>query len=143
MIYDKNFQITKNFNLNEFFRSQIDYDDYHSQDDKRIIQLNQNIRSVFTKLQQFRDFKGESILILSGYRSPITNFKVGGVKNSYHMQCKAIDIIYESFKDKIQREKDFKYLQGLFNGVLHYKKMSFFHLDIRPPAQKFSSWDWQ
>lgn len=132
MIYQRNHQITRNFNLSEFFRSQDDYFHYYHLEDNRRRQVNENIKILFTKLQQFRDFKQQPVLILSGYRSPYTNAKVGGVKNSYHMQGKALDIFYKDFLNPELRLSDFRHLQGLFNGVLCYQGLKFFHCDIRP-----------
>ena len=43
-------------------------------------------------LQPLRDIYGESITINSGYRSPAVNKKIGGAKNSQHINGEAADI---------------------------------------------------
>jgi hypothetical protein len=56
------------------------------------------LRRTAEGLERIRILIGEKpILILSGYRSPILNQKVGGSKNSQHMRGEAADIISPRF----------------------------------------------
>lgn len=47
---------------------------------------------VYNYLQHIRDVACAPIIVNSGYRTPAYNKKVGGAKNSYHMQGRAFDI---------------------------------------------------
>lgn len=65
--------------------------------------------------------------ISSGYRSPEKNTSVGGAKGSYHLEGKALDIIFpmclSSLKDLGRIATEF------FNGVIVYP--GHIHVDIR------------
>lgn len=52
-------------------------------------------------LEGLRAVLGQPITIISGYRSPDYNRKVGGARNSYHTQGKAADI---QVRNKTPRE---------------------------------------
>jgi len=43
-------------------------------------------------LQNFRDWLGSPVIVLSGYRSPIHNSNIGGSPNSQHLKGKASDL---------------------------------------------------
>ena len=72
------------------------------------------------------------IYIVSGYRSPEHNKKVGGVKNSQHMLGKAADIQVEGIKpshiaEVIRGMMQYKLIKP--GGIGRYK--TFTHYDIR------------
>ena len=77
-------------------------------------------------LQRIRDHFGKSVTIVSAYRSPEHNAKVGGSKNSNHMQGTAFDIrIYGVTPKEIAQ-----YAQSIgVLGVIVYK--GFCHIDTR------------
>lgn len=55
-------------------------------------ELMANVIELANNLQVLRDKLQAPVHINSGYRSPEYNEKIGGVKNSQHMQAKAADI---------------------------------------------------
>jgi hypothetical protein len=73
---------------------------------------------------------GRKLQVNSGYRSPSYNARIGGARNSYHSQGKALDITWAGFNSenrnefiRISREEGFK-------GIGTYG--SFVHVDIGP-----------
>lgn len=76
-------QLTKNFKLSEF-RCR-DGSDVPEELMENVVELAQN-------LQVLRDHIGKPINIISGYRSPSYNRKIGGARRSQHMSAKAADI---------------------------------------------------
>lgn len=89
-------QLTKNFSLEEFCRSNVALT--LGIENNPPTELIPNIQRTAEGLERIRDLIGnEPILLLSGYRSPILNQKVGGSKNSQHMQGEAADIIAPRF----------------------------------------------
>ncbi len=109
-----NIQISKNFKLKEF----------QCKDGSYLVKIDSRL---LEKLQKLRDLIGKPIIITSGYRTPEYNKKVGGVKNSYHLHGKAVDIKVNGISP---RELS-KYAEKVgFNGIGIYE--NFIHLDIRP-----------
>jgi uncharacterized protein YcbK (DUF882 family) len=84
-------KLTENFNLEEFACK-----DGSGFPNNVLI----NISELAINLQVLRDHIGKSIKINSGYRSPKHNAKIGGVKNSQHVQGKASDLVVEGMKPK-------------------------------------------
>lgn len=93
------------------------------------IELTANATLLLENLQVLRDHLGEPVRINSGYRSPAYNKKIGGVKNSQHLQAKAADITVKSksprqLKAIIERLiKSGKMKNGgvgLYPGFVHY-----------------------
>ena len=78
--------LTKNFSLQEF----------NSRDgEKTPDKLIPNIQRLANNLQVLRDAIGSPIQILSGYRSPNHNKRVGGAMFSQHKKGKAGDLRVE------------------------------------------------
>ena len=112
-------QLTKDFNLSEFTRNGNDLP----------IELLDNMKELTRNLQVLRDYLNEPILVNSGYRSPAYNKKIGGVKNSMHMQGKASDIRVKS-KTPVQLHAIIEQLisegkmkqggLGLYSTFVHY-----------------------
>ena len=76
-------QLTKNFKKEEF----------DSKDGAEMPKdVLENIKLLAKYVQIIRNEAGVPLVINSGYRSPQHNAKVGGVKNSYHVQGKASDL---------------------------------------------------
>ena len=54
--------------------------------------LLDSAKELAENLQVLRDEIGKPVHIISGYRSPLYNRKIGGAKRSYHLKCMAADI---------------------------------------------------
>jgi uncharacterized protein YcbK (DUF882 family) len=116
--------MTKNFQLSEFACN----------DGTPVpAELVPNVEKLAVQLQVLRDELGEGIHILSGYRTPSWNKKVGGKAKSQHLQAKAADIITPT--------KTPKQLKAVIEKLIKQGKMkdggiglypSFVHYDIGP-----------
>lgn len=91
--------------------------------------LKANATTLMINLQVLRDYLGEPLSVLSGYRSPSHNAKVGGKPNSLHLKAMAADLTCKSKTPKQLHaiiEKliaDKKMAQGglgLYKGFVHY-----------------------
>lgn len=83
---------------------------------------------VWTKLENFAKSLGRVITLNSAYRTPEYNARVGGAKNSLHVQRKAIDVQWGT--TSIQGRVDFiqKAIDAGFTGIGCYD--SFCHIDV-------------
>ena len=59
-----------------------------------------NVRVLALNLQVLRDYINESLTILSGYRTPTWNKKVGGATKSMHLEAKAGDLTTRTYTPK-------------------------------------------
>lgn len=84
-------KLTENFTLKEFQCK--DGSDIPNNILPNVIELAKN-------LQVLRNYINKPITINSGYRSPIYNAKIGGVKNSQHVKGKAADIVVKGMTPK-------------------------------------------
>lgn len=76
-------QLTKNFNLSEF----------RCRDGSDVPgELMDNVSELAKNLQVLREHVSKPVSIISGYRSPTYNKKIGGARRSQHMSAKAADI---------------------------------------------------
>jgi len=90
------------------------------------------------KLQKLRDLYGAPLVISSGYRDFVHNRRVGGVRNSQHVQGTAYDIV-------ISNAEVGRYLEDLavkagFSAIGRYK--TFIHVDNRPLKSNGSRFYW-
>ena len=91
-----------------------------------------NLEELVENLQIIRDHINVPMHIISGYRSPKYNRRIGGARKSQHMKAKAADIVVKSLKPTELREiiinliKEGKIKKG---GVGLYR--SFVHYDTR------------
>ena len=86
-----NIQLTKHFNLSEFIRSSVA--DVHHIDNTPTLEVVSNLQYLCQQvLEPLRLWIDKPVMINSGYRSPLLNEKVGGVKNSQHQTGEAADI---------------------------------------------------
>lgn len=92
-------------------------------------------RELIVRLNAIRAAFGKPIMVTSGYRSPEHNQRVGGVKNSFHVQGLAADI----------QPKDLNDLDELYTLVEKFNKNGgigryndFIHIDVRGVAAR---WD--
>lgn len=87
----QNKQLSKDFHLIEFVRSQTAYrKGIDNTPDQAIIDDIQIL--VDNVLQPLRDKLGKPVIINSGYRCPALNKAIGGATHSQHMQGQAADI---------------------------------------------------
>lgn len=113
-------QLTKNFKKEEF----------DSKDGAEMPKdVLENIKMLSKYVQLIRNEIGVQLVINSGYRSPQHNAKVGGVKNSYHVQGKASDLssskitpkeLYDAILKLIADGKIYNGGVGLYNTFVHY-----------------------
>jgi uncharacterized protein YcbK (DUF882 family) len=95
-------------------------------------ELMDNLKELVENLQIIRDHIEKPMRIISGYRSPKYNTKIGGARKSQHMKAKAADIVVKDLKPAELREiiinliKEGKIKKG---GVGIYR--SFVHYDTR------------
>jgi len=76
-------KLTENFSLSEF----------KCRDGSNVPdELMENVELLCENLQVLRDHLGKPIRVISGYRSPKYNRKIGGARRSQHMLAKAADI---------------------------------------------------
>jgi uncharacterized protein YcbK (DUF882 family) len=112
--------MTKNFSVFEF----------RSKDGTDVPpELMGNLQELAKNLQVIRDHIGEPLQILSGYRSPEHNKRVGGKRNSYHVKAMAADLSCKSLTPKklhaliltlIARKQIKNGGLGLYAGFVHY-----------------------
>jgi hypothetical protein len=81
------------------------------------------------KLQALRRALDKPMIVISAYRTPAHNAKVGGAKDSFHMQGKAFDIAIANHNpaEFIKSAKAFG-----FSGIGTYPKQGFIHIDTGP-----------
>lgn len=116
-------QLEKNFNLNEFKCK-----DGSSVPDEYL----ENVKLLAKNLQILRDKINKPIVIISGYRSPEYNKKIGGAKRSQHMLAKASDIIVSGMSPTEVKETIVSLIKS---GEMHPGGIglyqSFTHYDVR------------
>jgi len=90
------------------------------------------------KLDRAREYYGHAIVITSGYRDPIKNESIGGVKNSSHTTGEAVDI-----RIPLDREMRDKLLWALgragFDRVGAYNLHAHVDVDKSKPIPAFWS----
>lgn len=122
-------QITPHFSLDEF----------HCKDGTQYPKkwIRSYLKPLCSELEIIREFFGNKpIKITSGYRTPIYNRKVGGVRNSQHILGKAADIKIKG----IPARRVAKGIRQLINNKkLKIKGLgsyaSFTHIDLRETAK--------
>ena len=116
-------QLTANFKLSEF----------RCKDGTDVPEeLIDHVQLLCENLQVLRDHIGKPIRVISGYRSPKYNRRIGGAKKSQHMLAKAADIKVKGMKPAeiksviVKLIKEGKMMPG---GVGLYT--TFTHYDVR------------
>jgi uncharacterized protein YcbK (DUF882 family) len=88
-----------------------------------------NVQKLVENLQVLRDVIGKPIRVISGYRSPKYNRRIGGARRSQHMLAKAADIkikgmdpkeVKTIIEDLIAQGKMHKGGIGLYKTFTHY-----------------------
>ena len=116
-------KLTENFKLSEFKCK----DGTHVPEE-----LFENVQLLCDNLQVLRDHIGKPIRVISGYRSPKYNRRIGGARKSQHMTAKAADIKVSGMTPAevksaiVSLIKDGKMMKG---GIGLYK--TFTHYDVR------------
>ena len=91
-----------------------------------------NVKLLAKNLQVLRDEIGKPIRVISGYRSPKYNRKIGGARKSQHMTAKAADIKIKGMtpaevkRTIVRLIKEGKMMSG---GIGLYR--TFTHYDVR------------
>lgn len=94
--------------------------------------LMDNVTVLCENLQVLRDHLGKPIRVISGYRSPKYNRRIGGARRSQHMVAKAADIKVSGMSpaevkaEIVKLIKEGKMMKG---GVGLYR--TFTHYDVR------------
>lgn len=81
-----------NFSISELVHSDT-ANKFRINNTPNLIALDNMLELIFYVLQPLRIKLGKPIIITSGYRCPKLNQLVGGVKNSQHLEGKAVDIV--------------------------------------------------
>jgi hypothetical protein len=89
------------------------------------------------KLQALRQSLGKPLVLTSAYRSPTHNKRVGGAKNSRHMQGDAFDVRMENH-DPHEFEAAARAVG--FTGFGYYPKSGFMHVDTGPARSWGTPW---
>ena len=93
----------------------------------------ENVAQLCRELEVIRAEYKRPVTILSGYRSPAYNKKVGGAKNSFHMKGMAADIVVAGIPAPVLYTRIDRMMTSL--GLLHNgglgKYKNFVHVDIR------------
>lgn len=113
-------KLTKNFVLSEF----------NCHDDTQVPdKLIPNVQQLANNLQVIRDEIKQPLQILSGYRTPTWNKKVGGVSNSMHLKGFAADLTTKTLTPKQLHSVILNLIKegriseggvGLYPGFVHY-----------------------
>ena len=125
-------QLTKNFKKSEF----------DSKDGSEMPKdVLENIQLLAKYVQLIRNEVNVPLTINSGYRSPSHNAKVGGVKNSYHVQGKASDLSSKKITPKQLYDTIIKLIKAgiVYNGGVGLYD-TFVHYDI---GEKGRRWDYR
>ena len=92
-------------------------------------ELMDNLMALVENLQVIRDHIDRPMHIISGYRTPKYNRKIGGARKSQHMKAKAADIIVKNLKPAELREIIINLIKegnikkggvGLYRSFVHY-----------------------
>ena len=118
-------KLTENFSLHEFrCRDGSDVPEEY---------MN-NVKELAENLQILRDYIGKPIHVISGYRSPKYNRKIGGARRSQHMLAKAGDLIVKGMTPGEVKEVISKLIKegkmkkggvGLYTYFTHYDVRGF------------------
>lgn len=133
-------KLTTNFELHEFFVSE----QYPEMAVSALSQVTGSpaypfiLQNLFllchTILQPVRDFMGEPVKILSGFRSYSLNSLIGGANSSYHLKGIAADF---TFRDTAKLVATYGFikneLHGLYGELIYYPDQKFIHVTLPTP----------
>ena len=121
-------QITKNFTLEEFTRSET----AERMGIKNVPGNRERLAIVnlcAKLLQPLRDIYGKPIRINSGYRCPELNKAVGGVSNSMHQNGEASDLSIDGKARELLELIEENHLP--FDQAILYRKQNFLHVSLK------------
>ena len=123
-------QLTKNFALSEFACRDGSLPEG---------ELLENCQELANNLQVLRDQLGKPINIISGYRPPAYNKKIGGAKKSQHLLARAADIKVRGMAPAEVHATILKLIKAgkMKQGGLG-KYSTFVHYDTRGTAARWS-----
>ena len=133
--------ITKNFTLLEFIKSDTATKNKVDNVPKDISILNNIIYLVKYFLQPVRDHLGLAITVSSGYRCKALNSLVGGSASSSHMEGLAVDFNVQGFP---QPSEHFPFITNQLKGIAQGSQYVFdqlileptwIHLGVKPKGQ--------
>lgn len=123
-------QLTKNFALSEFGCRDGSLPEG---------ELLENCQELADNLQVLRDHIGKPINVISGYRPPAYNKKIGGAKKSQHLLARAADIKVRGMAPAEVHSTILKLIKAgkMKQGGLG-KYSTFVHYDTRGTAARWS-----
>ena len=92
-------------------------------------ELMDNLRELVENLQVIRDHINKPVRVISGYRTPKYNRRIGGARRSQHMKAKAADLrvrgvsaaeLREIILKLIKEKKIKKGGVGIYRTFVHY-----------------------
>jgi len=84
--------------------------------------------SIMNNADFLREIMDIKFTVTSGYRCPIHNLKVGGAKNSFHLQGKALDFTVAR-KELLPLIYRVAIASGRFNGIGINTTKNYIHID--------------
>lgn len=84
---------------------------------------------------------GFPLLVTSGFRNEAYNAKIGGTKNSFHIQGCAADLIVADFKLENFKKLYEAALDVCPRGLGYYPKRRFIHVDSRKNWPSLARWE--
>ena len=126
-------QITKNFTLEEFTRSETaEKLGIRNEPDSRAKLAIVNLCAKL--LQPLRDIYGKPIHINSGYRCPELNKAVGGVSTSQHQRGEASDLSIDGKARELLELIEENHLP--FDQAILYRKQNFLHVSLKVEGEQ-------
>lgn len=92
-------------------------------------ELYENLERLCMQLEVLREHLGAPITVISGYRSPEFNTKIGGARRSQHMQATASDIKVKGVEPRAVHRAILRLIKegrmeqgglGLYETFVHY-----------------------
>lgn len=90
-----------------------------------------NLQNLAVHLERLRAIHGGPLTIDDGYRCPTENARVGGVRNSQHLQGKAADVSAENIGVHKLAEEATQEAAFDAGGIGEYPRENFVHVDYR------------
>lgn len=96
--------------------------------------------ALLAKLDELRERLGRPVIVTSGYRCPVHNTNVGGVRNSQHVAGTAADIYCPGVS--VDELADMAAEIG-FDGIGRYHGQGFVHVDCRDNGNSPNTYRWE